>query len=48
MDVFLSPAGTELAARGAAQITRALSPMTGRLTPAEARRLIVLLEKVLD
>ena len=47
VDVFLTAAGTELAGRGAAQIARALSPMTGQLTRAEARRLTTLLEKIL-
>ncbi len=47
VDVFLTAAGTELAGRGAAQIARALSPMTDQLTRAEARRLTALLEKTL-
>jgi len=48
VDVFLSPAGVELAERGAAEIARSLSPMTGALTPAEARRLTAQLERMLE
>ena len=48
VDVFLTDKGTELAGRGAAQIARALSPMTAKLTRAEARRLTTLLETILD
>jgi DNA-binding MarR family transcriptional regulator len=48
VDVFLTAAGTELAGRGAAQVARALSPMTGELTPAQARQLTALLERLLD
>jgi DNA-binding MarR family transcriptional regulator len=48
IDVLLSADGTELAARGAAQIARAMSPMTSALTRAEARRLTTLLERMLD
>ena len=48
VDVFLTDEGTGLAERGAAQIARALSPMTSRLTQAEARRLTTLLETILD
>jgi DNA-binding MarR family transcriptional regulator len=48
IDVLLSADGTELAARGAAQISRAMSPMTSALTRAEARRLTTLLERMLD
>lgn len=47
VDVFLSDAGMELAARGAADVARSLSPMTGALTPAQARRLTMLLEHIL-
>jgi DNA-binding MarR family transcriptional regulator len=47
VDVFLSPAGMELAERGAALIAESLSPMTGVLTGADARRLTVLLERML-
>ena len=48
VDVFLTAAGTELAGRGAAQVARALSPMTGKLTRAETGRLTTLLEHLLD
>jgi DNA-binding MarR family transcriptional regulator len=48
IDVLLSADGTELAARGAAQIARAMSPMTSALTRAEARRLTTLLQRMLD
>jgi DNA-binding MarR family transcriptional regulator len=48
VDVFLTEEGAELAERGAAQIARSLSPMTGRLTRAEARRLTTLLEIIID
>ena len=48
VDVFLTAAGAELAETGAAQIARALSPMTGELTPAQARQLTALLERLLD
>ncbi len=48
IDVLLSADGAELAARGAAQIARAMSPMTSALTRAEARRLTTLLERMLD
>ncbi|HEX4062223.1 MAG TPA: MarR family transcriptional regulator [Streptosporangiaceae bacterium] len=48
VDVFLSPDGTKLAGRGAAQIAQSLSPMTGSLSRAEAQRLATLLERTLD
>jgi DNA-binding MarR family transcriptional regulator len=48
VDVFLSTAGTELAERGAAEVRHSLSGMTGTLSPAEARRLTALLERILD
>jgi DNA-binding MarR family transcriptional regulator len=48
VDVFLAAGGTELAERGAAQTARSLSPMTSALTPAETRRLAVLLERMLE
>ena len=48
IDVLLSADGAELAARGSAQIARAMSPMTSALTRAEARRLTTLLERMLD
>jgi DNA-binding MarR family transcriptional regulator len=47
VDVFLSPAGAELAQRLQARIERSLSPMTGQLAPAEQRRLQTLLERLL-
>ncbi len=47
VDVFLGPAGVELAERGAAEIARSLSPMTSALSPAEARRLTAQLERML-
>jgi DNA-binding MarR family transcriptional regulator len=47
VEVFLSPAGAELAQRGHARIIRSLSPMTGQLAPAEQRRLQTLLERLL-
>src|SRR5208282_1351365 len=47
VDVLLSPDGTELAERGAAQIARSLSPMTSALSRAEAHRLTTLLERML-
>jgi DNA-binding MarR family transcriptional regulator len=45
VEVFLTAAGTEFAERGAAQLARALSPMTGTLTAAQARQLTALLER---
>ena len=47
VDVHLTAQGAELAERGAAEIARALAPMTNTLTPAEARRLTALLERML-
>jgi DNA-binding MarR family transcriptional regulator len=47
VDVFLAPAGMQLAERGEAEIARALAPMTGALTPTEARRLAALLDRML-
>jgi DNA-binding MarR family transcriptional regulator len=47
VDVFLSPAGIELADRGAALVAQSLSPMTSALTGADARRLTALLERML-
>jgi DNA-binding MarR family transcriptional regulator len=47
VDVFLSPAGAELAQRLHARIERSLSPMTGQLAPSEQRRLQTLLERLL-
>jgi DNA-binding MarR family transcriptional regulator len=47
VDVFLSPAGAELAQRLQARVERSLAPMTGQLAPAEQRRLQALLERLL-
>ena len=47
VDVALTPAGVELATRGAAEIRDSLSPMTASLSPAETRRLTALLERML-
>ena len=47
VDVALTAAGLDLATRGAAEIQRSLSPMTTALSPAETRRLSVLLERML-
>jgi DNA-binding MarR family transcriptional regulator len=47
VDVFLTAEGSELAGRGAAQVARALSPMTGELTAGQARQLTALLERYL-
>jgi DNA-binding MarR family transcriptional regulator len=47
VDVFLSPAGAELAERLYARVVQTLSPMTSKLAPAEQRRLQTLLERML-
>ena len=47
VDVFLSPAGAELAERLQARIGRSLRRMTSQLTPAEQSRLQTLLERML-
>ena len=47
VDVFLSPAGAELAERLYAQVRRSLSPMTSELAPAGQRPLQTLLERLL-
>jgi DNA-binding MarR family transcriptional regulator len=47
-DVFLSAAGMQLAELGERKIAESLSPMTGKLTRAETRRLTVLLEYALE
>jgi DNA-binding MarR family transcriptional regulator len=47
-DVFLTAEGIQLAALGEGEIARSLSPMTGKLSRAEARRLTALLEHVLN
>jgi DNA-binding MarR family transcriptional regulator len=46
-ELFLGPAGAELAQRLHARIARSLSPMTGQLAAAEQRRLQTLLERLL-
>jgi DNA-binding MarR family transcriptional regulator len=46
-DVFLTAEGIQLADVGEGEIARSLSPMTGKLSRAEARRLTALLEHVL-
>jgi DNA-binding MarR family transcriptional regulator len=46
VDVFLSEEGIRLAGRGRAEVTQALSPITGVFTPAQARRLTALLEQI--
>jgi DNA-binding MarR family transcriptional regulator len=48
VDVFLSPAGAQLAGRLYAHIEHALAPVTGALGPADRRRLQALLERMLD
>ena len=48
VDVFLSPAGAELAERLYAQVRRSLSPVTSELAPAGQRRLQTLLERLLS
>jgi DNA-binding MarR family transcriptional regulator len=47
-DVFLTGEGMQLADLGEVKIARSLSPMTGKLTRAEALRLTALLEYVLE
>jgi DNA-binding MarR family transcriptional regulator len=47
VDVFLTPAGTELAERGATHIRRSLSPMTSQLGQADQRHLQKLLVQLL-
>jgi len=47
-DVFLSAEGVQLAELGEREIAESLSPMTGKLTRAETRRLTALLEYVLE
>jgi DNA-binding MarR family transcriptional regulator len=47
-DVFLTAGGMQLADLGEAEIASSLSPMTGKLTSSETRRLTVLLEHVLQ
>jgi DNA-binding MarR family transcriptional regulator len=45
--VSLTPAGAELAARGARHVAQSLAPMTSVLSRAEANRLTALLERML-
>jgi DNA-binding MarR family transcriptional regulator len=47
VDVALTPKGIELAERGAIEIAQALAPITSTLTPAEARRVATLLERMI-
>ena len=47
VDVFVSPAGADLAERLYAQVRRSLSPMTGRLVPPAQHRLQALLDQML-
>jgi DNA-binding MarR family transcriptional regulator len=47
-DVFLTAEGMQLAELGERKIAESLSPMTGKLTRAESRRLTGLLEHVLE
>lgn len=47
VDVLLTETGAELAEHGATEVARALSPLTSKLTRAEARRLTALLEHML-
>ncbi|MFC0438429.1 MarR family winged helix-turn-helix transcriptional regulator [Kutzneria buriramensis] len=46
VDVFITPAGAELAERIRSDVARALAPMTDELTHAEQRRLQALLQRV--
>jgi len=48
VDVFLSADGAELAGSLRAKVTRSLSPRTSTLTRADRRRLLALLEQLLD
>jgi DNA-binding MarR family transcriptional regulator len=47
VEVFLSPAGAELADHLFAHVERSLYPMTSNLTPSEQRRLQTLIERML-
>jgi len=47
VDVFLSPAGSELAEYGAALVAQSLAPMLSGSSTADARRLTTLLERIL-
>ena len=46
IDVFMTPAGLELAERLEDKVWQALSPATGRLTPEQRAQLVELLEPV--
>jgi DNA-binding MarR family transcriptional regulator len=48
VDVFLTTDGIHLAETGASEIAQSLTPMTGRLTTADKRRLTALLERLLE
>ena len=48
VDVLLTAEGARLARRIGAEVQRSLAPMTASLTPAEQRRLRILLERLLD
>lgn len=47
VDVYMTPAGLELAKRVEDEIRRALTPMTGHLNPEQLDQLVELLERVL-
>ena len=47
VDVYLTAAGAQLAEQATGQVALALSPMTGRLSTAETRRLTALLQRLL-
>ncbi|MCC5581041.1 MarR family transcriptional regulator [Microtetraspora sp. AC03309] len=46
VDVYMTPAGLELAKRVEDEVQRALAPMTGRLDPEQLDQLVKLLELV--
>jgi DNA-binding MarR family transcriptional regulator len=46
VDVYMTPAGLELAKRVEDEVRRALAPMTGRLDPEQLDQLVELLELV--
>lgn len=48
VDVFIGPAGADLAARLDIRVATALSPLTSRLAPAERHQLQALLEQMLS
>lgn len=48
VDVLITDAGAELAARVGGEIAQALAPLTGALAPADQRRLQTLLARMLD